>query len=75
MDPCPLGKKRFPVVLPVLEESPGAIKLGSQTLDRRSRALTRCSWPAGGAKAVPQCDMHLAAGHQLRQLVMDRILE
>src|SRR5581483_635315 len=67
--------EHLPVVLPVLEEPPGAIKLGSQTLDRHSRACTGCSWPAGSAKATPQRDMHLAGRHQLRQLVMDRILE
>src|SRR5690242_6622130 len=51
--------ERLPVVLPVLEELPCAIKLDSQTLDRRSRALARCSWAAGSAKAIPQCGMHL----------------
>jgi len=57
--------ERLPVVLPVLEESPGAIKLGIQTLDCGSRASTGCSRPAGSSKAIPQCNMHLAAWHEL----------
>jgi len=65
----------LPVVLAVLIQAPRAIKLSIQPLDRCSSALARCSRPAGAAKAIPERGVHFATRHQLRELVMDRVLE